>query len=121
MSNLISSNEIDMKPRFTSSLATRTVDLNERVTFSCEFYSQTQITSIKWYHNGLYIDTIVANSRYVINNEANRASLFILSVNYEDDGYYEVRVENAYGYSITGAKLEVRKGKKIFLNLNIKN
>ncbi|RNA22003.1 titin isoform X7 [Brachionus plicatilis] len=108
LSSLISSNEIDhdLRPRFTSRLSNQSVHLDERVVFSCQFYSQTQILRINWYHNGSQVDS---QSKYTIKNEENKTSLFIFRAGYEDNGHYELRVENRYGYSITSAKLLVEK------------
>lgn len=112
ISNLVSSNEteLDLKPKFVSRLTSQKVALNETAVFSCEFYSQTIILNINWYHNGLQIESQGYHSKFYVKNENNRTSLFIYNVNFDDAGFYELRIENKYGYSTIGTNLEVKKG-----------
>lgn len=113
ISNLVSSNETedDLKPKFMTRLLSQKASLNETVVFNSEFYSQTKILKINWYHNGMLIESKRYQSKFYVKNENNKTALFIYNVNFEDEGYYELRIENSYGYSMIGTNLEVKKGK----------
>ena len=59
------------------------------------------------YHNSILITKNENRQKYVIRNDNNRSILFILNVNHEDSGNYEIRIINKHGLVQQSAHLHV--------------
>ncbi len=104
----------DLKPKILASMPDKRVDLDGKAVFSCEYSSlPSEKTQINWYHNSILITKSENQQKYVIRNDNNRSILFILNVNYEDSGVYEIRIINKHGFVSQSARLFVSSGKLI--------
>ena len=88
----------------------RSVGMDGKAVFSCDYASEDAKTQINWYHNSILITKSEDQDKYVIRNDNNRSILFILNVNHEDSGAYEIRMINKHGVVSQSANLFVGTG-----------
>lgn len=106
----------DLKPKILATMQDRHVRCDGKAVFSCDFSSADQSkTQINWYHNSILITKSENQQKYVIKNDNNRSILFILNVNHEDSGNYEIRIINKHGFVSQSANLHVGNGKPPFV------
>jgi len=96
-----------LKPKILRTMPDRQVGLDGRAVFSCDYASEDAKTQINWYHNSILITKSENQQKYVIRNDNNRSILFILNVNQEDSGNYEIRIINKHGVVSQSANLHV--------------
>ena len=102
----------DLKPKILAPMQDRHIGCDGKAVFSCDFSSADQSkTQINWYHNSILITKSENQQKYVIKNDNNRSILFILNVNHEDSGNYEIRIINKHGVVSQSANLYVGNGK----------
>lgn len=99
----------ELKPKILAYMPDRRVELDGRAVFSCEYATPDPQakTQINWYHNSILITKNENQQKYVIRNDENRSILFILNVNHEDSGNYEIRIINKHGVVQQNANLYV--------------
>lgn len=99
----------ELKPKILAYMPDRRVELDGRAVFSCEYATPDPQakTQINWYHNSILITKSENQQKYVIRNDDNRSILFILNVNHEDSGNYEIRIINKHGVVQQNANLFV--------------
>ncbi len=103
----------DLSPKILIRMTDKRVEMNSKVEFACEYYSKTEITSIKWFHNG--IEMAMRSNRHIIRIEEYRSYLIIFNVAREDIGSYEIRIENKCGIVKHSANLIILRGMQFTL------
>ena len=101
----------ELKPKILATMPDRRADLDGKAVFSCEYSAApSEKTQINWYHNSILITKSENQQKYVIRNDNNRSILFVLNLNYEDSGIYEIRIINKHGIVSQSARLFVGSG-----------
>jgi hypothetical protein len=103
----------DKRPRIITRLADQFVDVAnvDRIAFVCEFSQGGDQSTIEWYHNEVLIDIRGNENKFIVQNEVNRSTLYILNVNFEDSGYYSFKIQNTYGFDMSSANLTIFQSK----------
>ena len=101
------------EPSIITELINEESRLHENTEFICVYNLISEKSQISWYHNKNLID-INRIEKYLIRNMLNTCSLTILNIQKEDDGVYEIRIQNENDLIKSSAYLTILSGKKSF-------
>ena len=104
----------NLKPKILNRMTDRRAELDGRAIFNCEYLSKSEKIKVTWYYNSTLINTSLNEQKYMIKHETNRTVLFVLNLQFEDEGVYECKIENEYGFASCTAKLTVVNSKYLF-------
>jgi hypothetical protein len=99
----------EKRPRIITKLVDQFVDASNasRIAFVCEFSQGGEHSTIEWYHNEVLVEIRGNENKFLVQNEVNRSTLYILNVNFEDSGYYSFKIQNKYGFDVSSANLTI--------------
>jgi hypothetical protein len=99
--------EIDTAPDFKKKLESAIVLASSKHTFECTV-TGTQPFEIKWFKNGIEIDTLAANISSSFNETLGLLQLIIHNTQLSDNALFSCRVVNDLGMAETNAFLKVK-------------
>ncbi len=111
--NSISTNDLslDSLPKISAPIKSKTVKLNENVTFICEYVSSSNVKKVNWFHNEKIICFEHNEKKYRIEHAVNRSLIDIYKTENEDEGEYTCQIENNSGYTKYNVQLIIDRSK----------
>lgn len=104
------SSEASNETRITTELINKNVTASSTAEFACEYSLRTEQTQISWFHNSILIQ-LNKKEKYIISNNETKSTLSVNDVKTEDEGIYEVRIQNESYITSSSARLTIVSGK----------
>ena len=104
------SSEASNETRITTELINKNVTASSTAEFVCEYSLRTEQTQISWFHNSILIQ-LNKKEKYIISNNETKSTLSVNDVKTEDEGIYEVRIQNESYLTSSSARLAIVSGK----------